>query len=88
MPRGRPRSLAHIFEQFIASLANLIKTEVGRAVNKATTEYLASKFGGVAKPEAPTRRKRRYRRHKTVAAKPVRLSKHGKRIGRPPKAKA
>lgn len=79
-----------IFEEFVASLSDLIKVKVSEAVQTATADFLASKFmaqsAAPADAAKPVRRRRRRKGQKKVAGK-VTLSKTGKRIGRPPKAK-
>ena len=90
MPRGSSTNVAGIFEQFVQSLSALIKEKVAEAVHASTADFLSSKFGGVVTAEEPTHvrhRRRRRRGGKKPDMKPVRLSKHGKRLGRPPKAK-
>lgn len=88
MPRGKARSVHAIFEQFVGSLSALIKVKVAESVNAATSDFFAAKFGGVigekAASAAPIRRRRR-RRRRTTEPQPVKLSKQGKRLGRPPK---
>ncbi|MBI5526555.1 MAG: hypothetical protein HY897_09480 [Deltaproteobacteria bacterium] len=94
MPKGIPRSVPALFEQFVGSLSVLIKEKVSEAVQAATNDFFASKFGTVVAPAAatpaPVRRRRRRRRGRKPGSKAetptVRLSKHGKRLGRPPKA--
>ena len=77
-----------IFEEFVASLSDLIKVKVSEAVQTATSDFLASKLMTIptAKVAEPVCRRRRRRGQKKVAGN-VTLSKTGKRIGRPPKAK-
>ena len=92
MPRGRPGSVNTIFDQFVSSLSTLIKEKVTEAVQGATNDFFSSKFGAAVAPAAaaaaPVRRRRR--RGRKPGPKPattgVRLSKYGKRLGRPPKA--
>ena len=80
-----------IFESFVASLSDLIKVKVAEATQVAVADFLDSKLMTKAEASAeatkPVRRRRRRRGQKKVEGKPVTLSKHGKRIGRPPKAK-
>ena len=102
-----PGSNVHaIFEQFVSSLAALIKEKVTESVQAATSDFFATKFATTAEEPKPVRRRRRRRRggrkpvEEKVAGKPgrkrgrkpgpkpVKLSKHGKRLGRPPKAAA
>ena len=103
MPRSR--SVHAIFDEFVASLTALIKEKVAQAVQTATDDFCATRFGGaVQAPAKPIVRRRRsrspaeptptvarkLRRGGVTSPKPVaegvRLSKYGKRLGRPPKA--
>lgn len=93
MPRPKNAHPIHvIFEEFVAGLSSLIKEKVSEATQVAVTDFLNSKLmaqpAAKAEPAKPVRRRRRRRTQKVGAKAKVRLSKHGKRIGRPPKAKA
>mgnify|MGYP001570233322 FL=1 len=82
------RSVHGIFNEFVAALSALIKERVAQSVQTATAEFLASYFmAGQAEEPNKVRRRRGSKPGRKPGPKPAKLSKHGKRIGRPPKAK-
>ena len=83
-----PKSVHDVFEEFVSSLNILIKQCIEQSVKAATADFFASKcWTGNGEPlEAPVKKVNKVRKPgRKAGPKPVKLSKHGKRIGRPPK---
>ena len=84
----RSANVAAIFESFVSNLNAAIKEKVTEAVSKATHDFLTGHVAQTVKAAAekiPRKYRRRGKKVKGAAVKKVRLSKNGKRIGRPPK---
>jgi len=90
MPRGKRRgvkSVAAIFDAFVANLGSMIKDKVAEAVASATTDFLAAKFGGtvLGGTEKPVRRRSGRKPGPKPGRRPGR--KPGPKPGRPRKRK-
>ena len=83
MPRAK--QLTAIFEGFVTHLSAAIQQHVTAAVSKATTDFMNGPVARTVKAAAEKIPRRR-RRRRVARGKQPRLSKNGKRIGRPPKA--
>jgi hypothetical protein len=85
------RSARAIFEELARNLGTLVCQRVPEAVRKATEDLLAPRAmppaQKPAKPKPPRRQRRARKAGRKPPQKPVRLSKNGKRIVRPPKVK-
>ena len=77
-------NVARLFETFVTGLTTRIREKVSEAVSKATAELLSGRLSGAV---VTRRRRRRAAAKPPTSPKPVRLSKYGKRIGRPPKVR-
>lgn len=89
MPRGKLRRVPAIFEEFVSSLSALIKVKVAEAVQAATSDFFATKFGqsvAVAEPKPIRRRRRRRRGARKLVKEAVAVlgRKRGRKPGRKP----
>lgn len=88
---NHPRVSA-ILHTFMADLEKTIRSKVAEAVARATRDFCAGTDAVAetvkdAAQKIPRKYQRRARKARAAKAKKVRLSKNGKRIGRPPKVK-